>query len=201
MSESQVISQVNDDLLRGTLLVVCGMVGIKDVDDATLVMICKNLKRYYGNFAINELLLAFELNANGKLEDRYEPYGNFDNNYVSKVLDAYRFLRIEARKELEAKQPKLPEAEPPTDEELYKGLLAMNEIPEYYNWTSVFKHMEKIGKINMSLEEKKNHYQEVYKSLGETLTLTDRANMQESEYQEMVKRECRKQAVIKCLRA
>ena len=195
MSESQIIGDVSDDMLRGVLILSAGMVGVKDLDEPMTVMICRSLKKYYQTFAIDELLLAFELNANGQLDDRIEAYGVFDVALVSKILDAYRFKRIEARKELERNKPKLEEAKPATDEELYNGLMKFAEFPEYYNFSAVFRHLEKTGKLVLTLEEKKRDYLEIYKELSDRITFADRANIQESEFQETVKQECRKRAV------
>ena len=161
--------------------------------------IVKYLRTECGTMTMDEIGHAFELNAWGKLNERHEAFGLFDVNYISKVMNDYRFKRIEARKELERNKPKLEEAKPATDQELYEGLLKFTELPEFYNWSAVFRHMEKIGKITLTLEEKKKQYQEVYSKMSESMTISDRASMTESEFQEKVKQECRRLAVIEAL--
>ena len=196
MTESPIINNLSDEMIRGCLVVCLTMSGVKQMPtEIEAKAIVKYLRTECGTMTMDEVNTAFEMNAWGKLNDRHEAFGLFDVNYISKVMNDYRFKRIEARKELERNKPKLEEAKPATDEELYNGLMKFTEFPEYYNFSAVFRHLEKTGKLVLTLEEKKGDYFETYKELSDRMTFADRANIQESEFQETVKQECRKRAV------
>lgn len=196
ITASPIINHLTDEMIKGCLFISISLSGVKQMpDDLTTFTIIKFLRSECGTMTMDEVNCAFELNAWGKLNDKHEAFGLFDVNYVAKVMNDYRFKRIEARKELERNKPKLQEAPPPTDEELYNGLMKFAEFPEYYNWSAVFKHLEKIGEIKMTLDEKKSQFAEVYTSMVNRMSLTDRANLDELEFKDMVAQECRKLVV------
>ena len=83
----------------------------------TMMRIAIILKRYYQNFTMNEIAMAFELLAVGKL-DGYLPkdsqgnpdrkhYQQFNIEYLSKVLNAYRKARAFVLKKARDVMPKM----------------------------------------------------------------------------------------------
>lgn len=180
------------------------LAGVKDFpEDAMTNIIIKQMRLQHPNLTVNEINLAFELNAAGLLGERIKAFNNFDLEFVMSVLENYKQKRIEARKELERGTPQLPE-HIPTNQEMYEGLLEMiakDGIPQFYNWNAVFWHMEDIGKIKMTVEQKQEQFKEVAASMKEG-RLSDALNghsISDENFTARVKTECRRLMVIKNL--
>ena len=106
------ISEINDETLVGRLAPVLksiamdvGIIIPKDIQDWQYVQtrIFDILKRYYSNYTLSDVKLAFELATIGELDDFLpkDKQGNPDKNhyqqfnaeYISKILNAYKQKR------------------------------------------------------------------------------------------------------------
>lgn len=111
------------------------------------------LKKYYGNMSLSDVKLAFELAATGEL-DRYLPadslgnpdrrhYQNFNVEYFSKILNAYRKKQNDvSSKVFEA----LPSRAPGISEEQREFLKKEREK----RFREVFLHYKNNGELQMS---------------------------------------------------
>lgn len=104
-STNNLINEIPDSKLIETLAqllkYICDDVGINKVPDQyEATRITDILKRYYSNFSLAEIKLAFELSLVGELDD-YLPrgrdskadnnhYQKFNIDYLTKILNAYR---------------------------------------------------------------------------------------------------------------
>lgn len=200
-----IIKDLSDEMIRGCFIVGMGLSGVKDFpEEAMTLFIIKQIRLQHPTFTVNEINLAFEMNAAGLLGERVKAYNSFDLEYVTSVLESYMMKRLEARRELEKNTPKLPE-HISTDKELFEGLKEMvernGEFPQFYNWNAVFKHMEEVGLIKLSIEEKQAQFKDVFARMSEQRTMDafKGFDITETDFKSRVITECRRLMVKKFL--
>lgn len=76
--------------------------------------ICEKLTiKHYGHYTIEELMLAFEMNATGKLSEKIKPYDVFSFDFISSVMYLYTKKANEVRKRIKPEEDEdIPELAP-----------------------------------------------------------------------------------------
>ncbi len=132
---------------------------LTDKERETLVQF---IDRQFYNLTINDVTLAFELGAAGKLEVNAELYENFSLPYVGKILEAYqKFLaqaklhvpaaeRLPVEKQLPPVDQKLADAE---EEKYYydslvKYIKEHGKFPLLWDWVAAYFYMEDNGMVD-----------------------------------------------------
>ena len=95
-------SLAGDKELQQTLVYGALMYGLKP-DKIEIDIATRFTKKNYPTLTLENVLEAFELNTTGKNWTLVEPYGNFSNLFIGKVLTAYElWLRSKTLREIKA---------------------------------------------------------------------------------------------------
>lgn len=146
--------------LRGLILSVCGIVGIKTLPEAIFNQIMRYVFVYNGNLTIDEMYTAFELNLAGRYKTRHEHYQNFDLSYWSSVMNDYMQVRnLAAKSKTQALNSigiSEVEHERTTPEQSYNSIIGYvrknNAVPKYWDFDLVYTYMERCNLISLSEE-------------------------------------------------
>jgi len=137
-------------------------------NEADLNQICAFLQSKYGDFTAKEIDDALQRYASGSLSVSSKAYGVLSTMFLSDLLNEYRVLRkmwndFAKRQEnqlLQLQEAKKDENE--VNENLCNWLCEYVQesgvIPDAYDWDAVYKHLEKVGEINLSREDKVDFY-------------------------------------------
>jgi len=164
-------------LLGLKLMAISKDLGVKESPDHNeLKGLVSFLLRNYGNLSIESIEYAFELALIGSLKVDVEHYQSFDKKYISKVLNAYmdhqrsiikKISDQATTKEREMKERTYKERRqtPEFQEEIYNGLVKYiqdkGELPDVYDWLSVYRHMKRKGLITATTEELKEFMESI----------------------------------------
>jgi len=205
--EGEKIENGND--LKQLILVVCGLVGIKEMPDGITIKNCWDALDHFKSFTKDNFLEAFKFNEAGVYETRAQHYNSFLPAYMSEVLNNYRSMRNKAQSDYKKQLKALePEPESMTPEESYNGLIKYFEEnktpPRFWDWNKVFVFMEEASIIQMTIAEKNLLFAKV-KNDVELLksTATDSDQLKEINKQLLANNlvtECRRIAVINTLK-
>jgi hypothetical protein len=207
-----------------TILKICHMIGVVGELLPTTIQVCdwvEGIRKYYHQYAPEELYLACELNHYGKLATKSEHYGKFSIDYLSSCLKAYDLKKQEAIKHEKTKYT--PPAPTPTNQkqlgyhpgrayyiELEKWVKTEGNIPLFWDWSKCYSFLLENG--DLAQDFPKQRMEEIYdrfKSLGKAEATTGRfsattigkaLDFDNLTKDDTVKHECRKFVVQEYLR-
>lgn len=143
-----------------------GIANLPNENDLNLIV--QFLKSKYFDFDLNEIAHAITLYSSGEIIVENKPYGVLSTLFLSEVLNEYRQLRaiwkkIAEQKENKTKLLNAPIADPIKEgEENYNFLVnyffEKNELPLAFDWESVYFHLERIKEIDLSIDDKKDFF-------------------------------------------
>lgn len=125
--------------------------------DEVLELMISHAKQNWGMFTIEEIELSVILNIEFKYNEHIQFFGNLSVQYISTCLYKYNQLRGKAlfseRQRHDAlAQPQTHLSDEENNELLYDGMVKfVNEqhrLPEFWNFTAVFYHMQDTGKLD-----------------------------------------------------
>lgn len=144
-------------------------IGIKTFDPVILKSTGAWLKEHFGWLTAPELKHAFECYAAGKLPLCEKHYGDFNKFWLGSLLTEYksecesaRHLSKQAYKPVDTSRQLTTDGKDTErrNAEEWKGMLEWiardGQIPPLGNWDWCYDHLEKIGRISLSLQEKKD---------------------------------------------
>jgi len=157
-------AQIGDQIIIG--MQYMGLVNIPTQTE--LKFLIKYIQNNYGVFNLNEIGLAFEMAASGKI-DCEKHFQNFSPAYFSSVMNAYRVKAAEIRRKIEPEETKETPYLKVTDEEIIETVLDYWENSqvrriEFIN-PKAYSILRKEGKINLSEDEKEKIRKQVKKNL------------------------------------
>ncbi len=158
------INSVND--LANCILQVLPLVGIKEAPDKLTIENCWIVFDHFSSFKKQNFIQAFQFNEAMVYEKRHEHFNTFLPAYMSEVLHSYRSMK--SRAEIEYKRALASNVvQPPTEsgEDCFKSLKKLysetNQLPRFWNWSKVYLHLEDVGEINLTIEQKKKIIEDV----------------------------------------
>lgn len=160
-----------------SLVSIAEMVGITTgTDEEQEMLLTAFVMKYFGNqLTPRELVLAFELNAAGKLDNERQHYNTLNIEYVGAVLNAYIRYRNSLPKEQkvaevgrqlaenagESSEEYKREQYKAMHESMVRHIEEKNELPRIALWNLCYEYLENAGLIVMTLDEKKKFFEEV----------------------------------------
>lgn len=182
--------------------------------------IISGLKLKYPDFSMEEIKHAILLYACGEIDDVKRENSTFNSVFLFRVLNAYRMIRgrhyheqrrMESEKVVPVKTIEVtPEQEAEYQFNEYKRRVLEQKRYDLFlvQWKWVFRHLEAIGKIKMTddqkidfmIETKNNELERLRLLLDRSIFANDRASIQrridELNDDEHLRDFCRKQLVI-----
>lgn len=125
-------------------------------DDAMINFVNFAREKWY-NLTLNDIFLAVKCNINHEFDEKIENYGSISISYIADCIFHYRKLKgkilIKERQRQEAlNRPQTHLSDEENNELLYDGMVKfVNEqhrLPEFWNFTAVFYHMQDTGKLD-----------------------------------------------------
>jgi hypothetical protein len=175
---------------------VCISVGIKTIPDEILYSSLKRSFSYFDHVTPDEFQMAFELNSIGELGERIQHYQLFSVEFLSDVVKRYISMRDDTIVEFSRLcEPTEAEFSHNTPEEYYDRLLKYvtekKEVPLFWNWQAVFRHMRDIGFVTEDDAWKKLFRDDVQKIIEneKTVSFLKRVTMANQPFEDRVKEE------------
>lgn len=151
---------------------ICVLIGLTKLqlpDSMQVTMWIEGIRKYYPQYAPEELYLACELNHYGKLATKSEHYGKFSIDYLSSCLKAY-----DLKKQEEIHKEKTKYTPPPTPQrkelpyhagrayyiELEKWVKTEGNIPLFWDWSKCYSFLLENGDLTNDFP--KEQMQEIY---------------------------------------
>jgi len=163
----KLLQTIPEEMLKDRFKKMLGIIattsGIKNAPDDILKGLLWNyFKTYLVGYTMEDITLAFMLNAAGEFETKADHFQLLDINFFSSVMDQYLKMKSQAVSRVKMLQPKPVEVET-SPEESYQGLkeyfLKHNSFPEFWSWTKVYFHMQENDMIPDDNDQKKEQYQ------------------------------------------
>jgi hypothetical protein len=174
-----------------TILRICHMIGLTEDALPSLSQVCDwvdGIKKYYPQYAPEELFLACEMNHYGKLNPKVIHYGKFSIDYLSECLKLYEEKK---QAEILREKAKIQPPSPPSTQkalgyhhgraywiELEKWLKSEKTVPLYWDWGKVFKFLLDDGRLTDYPKERMIEIYDRFKSLGRAEATTGRFSAQ-----------------------
>lgn len=115
------------------------------------------IKRHFGNLTISDMKLAMEMHSVGQLGDRIPVFGTFNFDWFAQIMTRYRAAKKLAHQNMMRKSPRLPEKMITPEQNLVDlvELWKNGKIPPVFPFSRIFHHLESIGAISITNEEKR----------------------------------------------
>lgn len=196
--------------LRKMIVVVCGILGIKNLPDENVMpFLLRFIREHFGSLSCEAMIQAFELNALCEFgEKKHEHFQCISIEFLAAVLGDYIMLKRNTYKEFkQLAAPKDIDIDE-TPESVYETLIDFvkrkNQIPIVWNWGKVYSHMEKAGLITEDNKWKTDFYEkikakvqgEVYNEKLKLTNIIERNNAEKPLQLEQLVNRCRKEYVI-----
>jgi hypothetical protein len=143
-NNSKRIAECNDVEIGQTLAKIFVMVGLRGKNMPSEIeskLLFQKIREYYPHKKLDELVLAFDLAIQKKINAEVNVYDQFTLPYLTEIMDKYRVYVNELAKDIPVEIPKqieykMTDAEKLNDiEEFGKNPTAFNMIPGYiYDW-------------------------------------------------------------------
>ena len=143
-NNSKRIAECNDVEIGQTLAKIFVMVGLRSKNMPSEIeskLLFQKIREYYPHKKLDELVLAFDLAIQKKINAEVNVYDQFTLPYLTEIMDKYRVYVNELAKDIPVEIPKqieykMTDAEKLNDiEEFGKNPTAFNMIPGYiYDW-------------------------------------------------------------------
>ena len=201
-----------------TILRICHMIGVVGELLPDTIQVCEwieGIRKYYPQYAPEELYLACELNHYGKFNTKVEHYGKFSIDYLSNCLKLY-----EEKKQAEILREKT-KIEPHTQRkeigyhngrayyiEIEKWVKSTGKLPLFWDWGKCYEFLLENGDLSQDFPKSRMlEIFERFKNKGMSEATVGRfANQSEKQLGKMiefdllssdnvVKHECRKYVV------
>lgn len=178
------------------ILISCSKnyLGISNLpDEHDLKIMCDFLTTHFKDFTAHEIKLALSMYANGQISCQNQIYGVLSMKFLSDVLQEYRMHRkmandlnkIKSQNQILLNEHQVNQDE--KNENLYnwitKYVIENNYIPELYAWNECYFHLEKIGEIDLTNDDKidfrelcKNEISERIKYLSQSVEHREQVN-------------------------
>lgn len=132
-------------------------------DEAYHRIMLEGLAKYHGNWTVEEIYLACELNLHNKLFTKVEHFGRITADFISSVLHCYSEERKttilkDKSKQVNVKSPDLAYGYTPIAmwESAVEFVETTNELPKQWNWNNAYQYLDESGQLDyLTLEEKK----------------------------------------------
>lgn len=185
-------------------------------DEAYHRIMLEGLAKYHGNWTVEEIYLACELNLHSKLFTKVEHFGRITADFISSVLHCYSEERKatmlkEKNKQVNAKSPDLEYGYTPIAmwESAVEFVKTTNELPKQWNWNNAYQYLDESGKLEyLTLEEKKRIKElmttqvqaEQNKTMRSAGDMISYRKAKGAELEELIKNECKKYVVLNHLK-
>ena len=143
-NKSKRIAECNDVEIGQTLAKIFVMVGLRGKNMPSEIeskLLFQKIREYYPHKKLDELVLAFDLAIQKKINAEVNVYDQFTLPYLTEIMDKYRVYINELAKDIPVEIPKqieykMTDAEKLNDiDEFGKNPTAFNMIPGYiYDW-------------------------------------------------------------------
>jgi len=143
-NNSKRIAECNDVEIGQTLAKIFVMVGLRGKNMPSEIeskLLFQKIREYYPHKKLDELVLAFDLAIQKKINAEVNVYDQFTLPYLTEIMDKYRVYVNELAKDIPVEIPKqieykMTDAEKLNDiDEFGKNPTAFNMIPGYiYDW-------------------------------------------------------------------
>lgn len=190
--------------------IICTTSGIKTTPDSILEgVLWTYFQTYLIGYTLQDIQLAFMMNAAGELPQRSEHYQLLDITFFSSVMSQYLEMKMQAHKRVNSllPAPKEPEIE---KDNAYHGLVRYvkekGEFPDFWAWSDVYDTMDSLLMITETIEQKKELHEMVKHRIInkvelDCITVADglERSRRFDEIHELAKIECRKILIKKYL--
>ena len=185
-------------------------------DEAYHRIMLEGLSKYHGNWTVEEIYLACELNLHNKLFTKVEHFGRITADFISSVLHCYSEEKKSAVLKEKARQEKHKTNDLSygyTPIAMWQGAVeyvkVTNELPMYWNWDKAYTHLHDAGKLDyLTLEEKlrikelmttqvQAEQNKTMRSAGDMISYRKAKG---AELEELIKNECKKYVVLNHLK-
>jgi len=163
-----IINTYSDDDLRGgikKLIINIGILyGTPPPLDFELEVMVSAIREIFGNYTIEDIYKAAQLNLSGLFTPKANPYEKISMKFISDLMQGYVPFRNTAHKRLNNfKQEQKTDHQDNTEigyrnqdyyNTLHKWRKENGRWPEFWNWRAVYKHMEAEGLFTDTPEER-----------------------------------------------
>lgn len=165
---------------------ICHLLGLKDEQLPDVIQVAtwiEGIRKYYPQYAPEELYLACELNHYGKFHTKIEHYGKFSIDYLSNCLKLYEEKKqAEILRERSKIQPKQEPTQPLLGYhhgraywiELEKWLKNEKTVPLYWDWGKVFQFLLDDGRLTDFPKERMLEIYNKFKIKGTSQAMSGR---------------------------
>ena len=174
------------------LVAISLALGFKESNSAILMLSLSSwIKTQFGDIAMQEVALAFDLVTAKKIGNEIRHYNSFNKQYIGDVLSAFKTYRAQQIKLFEDHKKQLAITENTskgaTGEEMYNTIkkiaLETGKMMKVADWTGAFNYAWKKNLIHRMNDQERKEYKE---GVIEDIKMEGRANMHAKPVSEII---------------